>query len=224
MIADVIRPGSVLSDPGERAGWEQHGLRSPDSADMTTILAAYPWQPFPYRYGRWQAEQVAWKALVSFELWTSYKWGREESSFQVLDPRAGMTVLNELTAPPQLLSKPGGTVEIAGDPQTIGVYRVPGTAADRYWLGLSLHLDRTIQRQGVELLRQGGDRLPPAYETVDYPRLDGGRAWYRESPQQPHRRPDWRAAENADLYRPGGVNPFTGKPVNPDGGKRGGWR
>src|SRR4051794_15877772 len=97
---DAVRAGSALADPDLRAALAQRlsgleaaaatgGSKDKDSLenvlDMWSLLAAYPWQRLNYRHGRWQSEQTFWKALITFGIWESYHWERNEDSFQVLD-------------------------------------------------------------------------------------------------------------------------------------------
>jgi hypothetical protein len=227
---DQIRPGSALATDPDLAGALAAALPPLEAAaagggkrekealanayDTWSLLAALPWQRVNYRWGRWQSEANTWKALITFDAWESYRWQRNDETFQVIDPHTGQR-LGELYsqaklgrmigAPydrPEPLVQPGGTLEFAGDPATIGVYRLPGAGADLRF-SWNPWLNNVTLRDGIAALRSGAaDRLPPPYQFVDWDLLDKYRAWFTEQPGRPSGKAPWAA--EARLYRPGG--------------------
>src|SRR4051795_6599250 len=115
--SDSIRPGSALATDANLAaalaaelprlqasaasGGKKEELALDNARDTWSLLAAYPWQRLNYRWGRWEAEVTFWKALITFELWESYHWARNEETFQVVDPHTGQR-LGELFAQQKL--------------------------------------------------------------------------------------------------------------------------
>lgn len=220
---DQVRPGSALAtDPGlatalagafprPEAGSE--ALRN--AQDTWSLLAALPWQRFGYRWGRWQSEAVVWKALITFDAWESYAWQRNDETFQLLDPHTGKAV-GELYGQdrlrkfdgrpyqrPESIIQPGGTLEFAGHPGTIGVYRLPGGGASTIRLSWNPWLNNEVLRDAIAGLRNGtADRMPPPYQFVDLDLLDKYRAWFTDAPNKPSGKAPWAA--EARLYRPGG--------------------
>ncbi|NJC71925.1 hypothetical protein HC031_19710 [Planosporangium thailandense] len=236
---DPIRPDAALADPNLHVALAER-LPALESAaamggpkdkaaleyalDAWSLLAAYPWQRLNYRYGRWQSEVTAWKALLTFELWESYHWERNTESFQVLDPYTGVRLgefyaqaaLRKFTwggqpyMQPDVLAMPGGTLEFAGNPASIGVYRPVGGGADTIRLSWCPWLNSGTLREGIAALRSGSaDRLPPPYQSIDLDLLDKYRAWFVDEPDKPQRKAPW--AYEARTYRPGGPARF-GRP------------
>ncbi|WP_189082057.1 hypothetical protein [Mangrovihabitans endophyticus] len=225
---DPIRPGAALNDPDLRAGLQARlevlaaagpraGAALQIARDTWSVLAAYPWQRFNYRYGRWQADVILWRALITFEAWESYRWRRDTGSFQLLNPHSGERVgefysreyLRSKAMPPgdepDVVAEPGGTLEFAGDPGSVGVYRTPGGDASTLRFSWTPRLILGSLRGGIEMLRAGAaDRLPPAQPPLDLDVLDGARVWFTHSPDKPPGKPDWKAAYRAHHYRPGG--------------------
>ncbi|HEX5198786.1 hypothetical protein ACFQS1_02330 [Paractinoplanes rhizophilus] len=233
--ADTVRPGSALAaDPGLAAtlaaaipplqaaaasGGRDAKRALANAVDTYSLLAALPWQRMTYRIGHWASEANTWKALLTFDAWESYRWQRNEERFQVLDPHGGQRLgelytqaeLRRLNggpyAAPEVLGPPGGTLEFAGDPATIGVYRPPGGAAGAIRLTWNPYLNHEVLRDGIKALREGAaDRLPPPYQFVDWDLLDKYRVWFTESRDKPAGKAPWAA--EARLYRPGGPPQF----------------
>ncbi|HYU03720.1 MAG TPA: hypothetical protein VEL02_07745 [Jatrophihabitantaceae bacterium] len=232
---DAIRPDSALAtDPNLAAalaaelppieaaaasGGKREKLALANALDTWSLLAAYPWRRLNYRYGRWQAEITGWKALISFEAWESYHWARNDETFQVLDPHSAQRLGELYTqarlrrfdgtpyARPEQIMQPGGSLEFAGNPATIGVYRPPGGGADTIRLSWNPWLNNVALRDGIAALRSGNaDRLPPPYQFVDFDLLDKYRAWFTDEPDKPSRKAPW--ANEARLYRAGGPPRF----------------
>jgi hypothetical protein len=236
---DPIRPDAALNDPDLRIGLQAHldvleaaaaaGGPAQQKAlqmgrDTWSVLAAYPWQRFNYRYGRWQASIIFWRALITFDAWESYTWQRADDSFQLLDPHSGQAVgeffsrawLRKVSATPpnesEVLDEPGGTLDFAGDPGSLGVYRPPGGDASTLRFSWAPQLILGRLRPGIELLRSGAaDRLPPAHPPVDLDVLDAARVWFTQSRDKPSGKPDWKTAYRAVHYRPGGQQPRFGR-------------
>jgi hypothetical protein len=233
--SDTIRPGSALAtEPGlaealaarippleaaAASGGRAEKRMLANAADTYSLLAALPWQRLNYRFGHWAAEANFWKALLTFDAWESYRWQRNEESFQVLDPHGGQR-LGELYAQaqlkrlngtpyaaPEVIMQPGGTLEFAGDPATIGVYRMPGGGADAIRFTWNPYLNNGTLREGIAALRAGtAGQLPPPYQFVDWDLLDKYRVWFTESRDKPSGKAPWAA--EARLYRPGGPARF----------------
>ncbi|WP_433362619.1 hypothetical protein ACQPZX_30645 [Actinoplanes sp. CA-142083] len=225
--ADTVRPGSALAtEPGlaaalaaaASAGSGDRRAQA-DAADTYSLLAALPWQRLNYRIGHWASEANTWKALLTFDAWESYRWQRNEERFQVLDPHSGQRLgelytqaeLRRLNgsayAAPELIVPPGGTLDFAGDPATVGVYRPPGGGADAIRFTWNPYLNNGVLRDGIKALREGtADRLPPPYQFVDWDLLDKYRVWFTESRDKPGGKAPW--ASEARLYRPGGPPRF----------------
>ncbi|MFI5890081.1 hypothetical protein ACIA5D_08160 [Actinoplanes sp. NPDC051513] len=232
---DIVRPGSALAtEPGlatalaaaippleaaAASGGKAEKSALANANDTYSLLAALPWQRANYRIGHWASEATVWKALLTFDAWESYRWQRNEERFQVLDPHGGRR-LGELYsqaelrrmngkpyAAPELIVPPGGTLEFAGDPATIGVYRPPGGGADSIRFSWNPYLNNEVLRDGIAALRAGtADRLPPPYQFVDWDLLDKYRVWFTESRDKPGGKAPW--ASEARLYRPGGPPRF----------------
>ncbi len=246
-LTDRIRPGAALEDENLRAGLQERLAKleiaaiSGKSLDRIalnvghhtwSVLAAYPWQRYNYRYGRWQADGILWRALITFDVWESYKWRPNHDSFQLLDPYSGQrigefisdaefkrdgTLSHEL---PDVIAAPGGTLEFAGNPASIGVYRPTGGSADtvRYSCNPWGHPGNTIA--SLERLRTGeADELPPTYPTPDLDLLDAARVWFAQSPDKPRKKPDWKASYRAFHYRPGNGLPHFVRPRRKDAGQ-----
>jgi len=169
--------------------------------------------------GHWASEANVWKAALTFDAWESYRWQRNEDSFQVLDPHGGARLgelysqakLRKLNGTPyerpEAIVAPGGTLEFAGDPATIGVYRPPGGGADTIRLSWNPYLNNEVLRDGIAALRDGSaGQLPPPYQFVDWDLLDKYRVWFADSPDKPAGKAPW--ASEARLYRPGGPPRF----------------
>jgi hypothetical protein len=199
MTLDSVRPESAFAtDPDLAAAWRQ---RPGDdySADIATLLSVHPWQRLNYRYGRWQSEGSALASMLTLTIWEGYHWETDDRSFQVLDPHTGRP-LGEMYRRKDVLAMPGGALEFAGDPASIGAYRPLGGGLDTISLGWCWFLNLAVLRQGVAALRAGADRLPPAYKKVDLEVNDRFREWFVDSPDKPGRRaPNSTAAR---VYRP----------------------
>ncbi|GII23340.1 hypothetical protein [Planosporangium mesophilum] len=234
---DPIRPGAALTDPNLRealaerltrleaaaaTGGRKEKQSLEDARDTWSLLAAFPWQRLNYRYGRWQSAQTFWKAAITLGLWESYHWERTTESFQVLDPYTGARLgefypqseLKRRVGRPytetDLLQMPGGTLEFAGDPASIGVYRLVGGDVDTISLSWCPWLNNVTLRKGIAMLRAGNaDRLPPPYQFVDLDLLDKYRAWFADEPDKPQRKAPY--ASEVNPYRPGGY-PRFGRP------------
>jgi len=233
--SDSIRPGSALATEADLAaalaaeltrlqaaaasGGKKEQLALDNARDTWSLLAAYPWLRLNYRWGRWEADVTFWKALITFDLWESYRWARNTETFQVLDPHGGQRLGELLTqdrlrrfdgapyARPEVLTQPGGSLEFAGEPGSIGVYRPPGGPADSIRFTWSPWLNNVVLREGIAALRSGAaDRLPPPYQFVDHDLLDKYRAWFVDEPDKPSRKAPY--ANEARLYRPGGPARF----------------
>jgi hypothetical protein len=218
-LASALAAGLPAVEAAAASGGKGEKLALANALDTWSLLAAYPWQRLNYRFGRWQAEITGWKALVSFEAWESYHWARNDETFQVLDPHTGQRLgefyaqqpLRKLRgapyARPELITAPGGTLEFAGNPATIGVYRPAGGGADAIRLSWIPWLNNGVLREGIAALRSGAaDRLPPPYQFVDLDLLDKYRAWHVDEPDKPSRKAPW--ANEARLYRAGGPPTF----------------
>ncbi len=246
-LTDRIRPGAALEDENLRAGLQERLDRAESAAasgnlvdrnslqvtrDAWSVLAAYPWQRYNYRYGRWQADIIFWRALITFDIWGSYTWRRNYDSFQLLDPyngkrvgefisgarfrRTGVASSNEL----DVITGPGGTVEFAGNPASIGAYRPAGGSADTVRYSCNPFMIPAALRDSIEQLRSGdSDRLPPTYPPPDLDLLDGARVWFTQSADKPRRKPDWKAAEQAFNYRTGNGLPHFVRPRRKDAGQ-----
>ncbi|GAB1689439.1 hypothetical protein [Krasilnikovia sp. M28-CT-15] len=232
---DRIRPDSALATEPDLAaaldaelraleavaasGDKRDKLALANALDTWSLLASLPWQRLNYRWGRWQAEQTGWKALISFEAWESYHWQHDDDRFQVIDPHSGQR-LGEFYAQSQLrkfdgkvyerpeaIMQPGGTLEFAGNPATIGVYRPPGGGADSIRFTWNPWLNNGVLRDGIAALRSGSaDSLPPPYQFVDLDLLDKYRIWCIDQPDKPGTKAPF--ASEARLYRPGGPPRF----------------
>jgi hypothetical protein len=234
---DTIRHGSALAavprlaaahpppnpplEAAAASGGKAEKTALADAYDTYSLLAALPWHRLNYRIGHWASEANTWKALLTFDAWESYRWQRNEERFQVLDPHGGRRLgelyaqaeLRRLSgkpyAAPEVIVPPGGTLEFAGDPATIGVYRPPGGEAGTIRLSWNPYLNRVVLRDGIKALREGtADRLPPPYQFVDWDLLDKYRVWFTESRDKPSGKAPWAA--EARLYRPGGPPRFGG--------------
>ena len=215
---DPVRPGSALADPTLQAAWTDrlHELQAAAAAggakerkrlecaaDIRSILAVYPWQRLNYRYGRWESAQTFWKAIITLDVWEAYHWETNDRTFQLLDPRSGQK-LGELLARPGLLTMPAGTLEFAGDPASIGVYRPSGGAVDTITLGWCWLLNGVTLRKGIDALRGGADRLPPPYRQIDLDLHDKFRAWFVDEPAKPGREaPNSKETESYAAWNPG---------------------
>ncbi|WP_433306264.1 hypothetical protein ACQP2F_20320 [Actinoplanes sp. CA-030573] len=231
---DPIRPGSALATDAGLAAQLAAALPALESAaasggkrekealdnarDTWSLLAALPWQRLNYRWGRWQSEANPWKGVLTFDAWESYRWTRNHETFQLFDPHSGQR-LGELYSQeklgkmvgkpydgPETLVQPGGAVEFAGNPATIGVYRLPGAGAEIRF-SWNPWLNHLALRDGIAALRSGAaGQLPPPYQFVDWDLLDKYRRWYTEQPDKPSGKAPWAA--EARLYRPGGPARF----------------
>jgi hypothetical protein len=220
---DPIRPDSVLAtDPAlaaalagklpllgtaAAAGGKPEKLALANALDTWSLLAACPWQRLNYRYGRWQAEATVWKALLTFDAWESYHWARNDETFQVIDPYGGQRLGEFFTQAPATITAPGGSLEFAGHPGSIGAYRPAGGGADTVRLSWNPWLNNVVLREGIAALRSGAaDQLPAPYQFVDLNLLDKYRRWFADQPDKPAGKAPW--ANEARLYRPGGPARF----------------
>jgi len=126
------RPGWVF--------WRRRGSRR-EYAELKRIwhiLSQYPWQVYPYRYGRWQRVQ----RIIDLG-YPSFKWNRIYDTFQLLDPSTGRPIA-ELTARSCTLPKPSGVLRFAGDPHVAGVYTPATGGNDALRLALSAFADEKV--------------------------------------------------------------------------------
>jgi hypothetical protein len=152
-----------------------------------------------------------WKALITFDAWESYHWARNDETFQVIDPYEGKR-LGEFAAQAkgpyaEVIVAPGGSLEFAGHPGSIGVYRPAGGGAETIRLSWNPWLNNVVLREGIAALRSGvADQPPPPYQFVDLDLLDKYRRWFVDQPEKPVGKAPW--ANEARLYRPGGPARF----------------
>lgn len=98
-----------------------------DRRAAASILDGYSWTSYGYKFGRWE-----WSGT----LWTVFFSGRDGFKqtfrvFQLVDLRTGqpvgeMVARNRNPLGMHRMRKFSGTVEFAGDPALVGVYRMPG--------------------------------------------------------------------------------------------------
>jgi hypothetical protein len=147
------------------------------------ILSVYPWQEYPYRYGRWQRTQ----RIIDLGF-PSFKWARTYDTFQLLDPTTGRPVA-ELTATDFTLPAPAGTLRFAGDPHTAGVYTPPGGTTADLRLALSAFADQDTAFAEALHIRPGSTATHGS-ERFNQQLLadDDRRPWIADQPTPPPNR------------------------------------
>lgn len=97
-----------------------------DRRAMDNVLEGHAWRTYGYKFGQWRFERPFWAVPLVF----LGDWWRWFDTFQVIDLKTGKPV-GEMVARNRTLwglhrmRKFSGTVEFAGDPAFIGVYRMP---------------------------------------------------------------------------------------------------
>lgn len=123
---------------------------------VRNVLAAFSWQEYGYKYGRWRRVEPL------FDLgFPRYKWSKTYDTFQLIDRASGRSV-GELLAAGTKLAKYGGSVWFAGDPAIAGVCSPTPDDAGPNWLVISAFVDQRAAIEQLDQLRPGVAMwLPP---------------------------------------------------------------
>jgi hypothetical protein len=148
---------------------------------VRNVLAAFTWQEYGYKYGRWQ------RVGALFDLgFPRYKWSKTYDTFQLVD-RASGRVVGEFLAARTKLAKYEGTVWFAGDPVIAGVCSPTPDDAGPNWLVISAFADQRAATEQLDQVRPGAAMwLPPApggrlADSSDAP-------WVADHPDKPAKR------------------------------------
>lgn len=98
-----------------------------DRRAVENVLAGHAWKTYGYKFGQWRHERPLWTAPLIF----LGDWWRWFDTFQLIDLHTGepvgeMVARNRIRWGSHRMRKFSGTVEFAGDPVYLGVYRMPG--------------------------------------------------------------------------------------------------
>ena len=94
---------------------------------VDSVLEGHAWKVYGYKFGQWRYERPFWTQPIVF----LNGWWRWFDTFQLIDLTTGrpigeMVARNRTPWGTHRMRKFSGTVEFAGDPAFLGVYRTPG--------------------------------------------------------------------------------------------------